>query len=209
VNDVVSGDSPSRIESGARKSGITPAPIIRRVSSLASARRIETAPLDGRPPAGCRAEPERRQQGIVEGNRVLGEGDALRTDPVDARLRRLSRMPSSAAASPRIPACPSASRRCRAGAGSPGPSRTGRPGRTSPGSGCAAHPGDPAGCRGTPARRARRSGTCTCSRRRDRRRARPGPPGWPRRVRQVPQDSAARSWARVVIPGRSAIAAER
>ena len=50
-----------------------------------------------------------------------------------------TRMPSSAAASPRIPRRP---REPAAdpgpSAGSPGPSRTGRPARTSPGSGCAA-----------------------------------------------------------------------
>ena len=142
AKEVVSGESPRRIEFGRPEVGITPAAIIRRVRSP----RVGAPDRDMRPaPRGvaraAEREPQGRQHRVMQGDRVLGQGDPLRPDPPDPRLRHQpdsllgDRQPEDA----RRPGQPAGD--ARLWLERPGPSRTARPGRTSPGSGCAARPG--------------------------------------------------------------------
>ena len=103
----------------------------RRTDTWAPRRRIARA---------ADSEAKRRQPGVMELDRVVGQGDRLCPDPLDpASTTQRDALIDGGQRDDGL-ACPSARHECPAAGRSPGRSRTGRAGPSSPGSDCASPP---------------------------------------------------------------------
>ena len=144
-NDVVSGESPNRIESGSRKSGMTPA----LDEAVRQAPRIGMADRDvcAAPRRVARASDREPPPGKPSSTSPIANSSRAgpSPDPPDPGLGSPGARPPRSPPARACRASRSTTGRCPVRDRSPGPSRTGRAGRTSPGSGCAARPGARAG----------------------------------------------------------------